>query len=62
MSEDKIVMVTLKTKVTKERKKSKDRSFPISQANTILKLANSQWELNDKDFKWNGKEIAIAKK
>lgn len=41
--------------------KGKDRKFPIGQANKILSLSNSQWELNDKGFSWNGKEIVKAK-
>ena len=53
------VMVKLKTKKNKKGE-SKERSFEISQANELLKLRKTQWELADKGFKWNGSEIAKA--
>lgn len=53
--------VTLKTKSRKGRK-SKTQKFPISQANKLLKLSNTEWELSDEGFKWNGKEIAVNSK
>ena len=61
MDNGKNVMVTLKTKATKN-KKSKDQKFGLKHANNVLKLANSQWELNDPGFKWNGTEIAVNSK
>lgn len=39
-----------------------ERKFEISQANKLLSLTNSQWILNDENFKWNGKEIATESK
>ena len=54
MAEEKIIMVELSTK----DEKSKKREFEISVANTLLKLPKTQWKLSDKDFKWNGSEIA----
>ncbi len=38
------------------------RKFEIGQANKLLSLSKSQWELNDENFKWNGSEIANAPK
>ena len=38
------------------------RKFEIGQANKLLSLSKSQWELNDENFKWNGREIANAPK
>ena len=50
-------VVTLKTKnADKPRKKS----FPLEQANKLIKLKNSQWELDDKGYKFNGTELAKA--
>lgn len=51
---DKNERVTLKVKDDPKR----EQSFPIAQANAILNLRNSQWELSDSKFKHNGKEIA----
>ena len=56
MADLKNVNVKLKTK----SKESKNQSFPLETANKLLKLPNSQWELDDKDFKWNGTELAKA--
>lgn len=42
----------------KDKKNPKPQPFPISQANTLLSLRNSQWELSDEKFTWNGTEIA----
>lgn len=53
-------MVTLKTSL--EKSKSKDRKFSIQHANNVLSLTNSKWELNDKNYKWNGTELAKAAK
>lgn len=47
-------LVTLKAKDVKSRTKQ----FGIDHANKILKLSNSQWELNDDNFEWNGTELA----
>jgi hypothetical protein len=47
-------MVTLSTKGENPKK----REFELSRANALLKLPKSQWKLDDKDFKWNGSEIA----
>ena len=41
-----------------DRKKNVKQSFPIEQANALLKLPNTKWKLNDAKYKWNGKEIA----
>lgn len=51
--------VFLKPKDVKGSKKSK---FEISVANQLLSLSNSQWELSDEKFTWNGTEISKAKK
>ena len=47
--------------VQKDGKKDSkiQRKFEISQANRLLSFSNSQWELKDDGFKWNGKEIAV---
>jgi hypothetical protein len=42
----------------KDQKNGKTTEFEIQQANKLLSLNNSQWELEDKLFKWNGTEIA----
>lgn len=47
--------VSLKAKDSKKAKKGK---FFIDQANKMLSLSNSKWELDDDRFKWNGSEIA----
>lgn len=60
MSDLKNVMVTLKTKPFGEKKQTKEKSFPIVQANALLKLPNPQWTLKDPKYKWNGTEIAKA--
>lgn len=52
--QEKIVMVELSTK----DEKTKKREFELSIANKLLKLPKSQWKLTDKDFQWNGSEIA----
>ncbi len=54
MADEKMIMVELSTK----DEKSKKREFELSIANQLLKLPKSQWKLSDKDFKWNGSEIA----
>jgi hypothetical protein len=54
-SEPKIDKVKLKKKNGKE---NDGREFPIAQANTLLKLPNSQWEIGDNKYQWNGTEIA----
>lgn len=44
-------------------KKAKTRMFDIDHANRVLKLSNSQWKLDDPNYKWNGTEIAkVVKK
>lgn len=50
--------VTLKSK----SKKSVSRQFGTKQANALLKLPNSQWELDDKNYQFNGTELAKASK
>jgi hypothetical protein len=60
--ENETVMVPLKSKDFAKGKSAKKQSFPIGQANKILGLSNSQWELDSKDFDWNGKEIVKVKK
>ena len=42
--------------------KPKTKEFPIDQANKLLKMKKSAWKLDDKDFKFNGTEIAKASK
>lgn len=55
-----VAKVTLKTKELKGRKEKK-QTFPIGQANAILKMRKSQWQLADDKFHWNGTEIAPGK-
>jgi len=47
-------VVKLKAKDVKD---SKPVEFEVSQAIRLLSFSNSQWELADKDFKFNGTEI-----
>ena len=54
MSEVKKTFVTLKVK----GEKGKTQEFEIAQANALLKIKNSQWELKDEKFTYNGTEIA----
>lgn len=60
------VMVNLKSKPGKGKDgkvgKSKEQKFPIDQANKMLKIKKSAWELSDKDYIFNGIEIAPASK
>ncbi len=56
-SKQSTTLVTLKTKKNKKGE-SKSKSFEISQANELLKLRKTQWVLDDKNFQWNGSEIA----
>lgn len=42
----------------KDQKNPKPQPFPISQANRLLSLSNSQWELSDEKYQWNGTELA----
>jgi len=58
MSEVKKVIVKLKATDGKKV----ERDFPIDQANKLLKLPKSKWELIDKNFVFNGIEIAKAGK
>lgn len=51
-------LVTLKTKGDKPKK----QEFELSHANRILSLPNSQWELSDTGFQWNGTEISVKDK
>lgn len=44
--------------IAKDKKNPSPTPFPISQANRLLKMNNSQWELKDEKFIWNGTEIA----
>lgn len=53
--------VTLKTK-PHGKVKSKNQDFTVDHANKVLKLANSQWQLNDANWKWNGTELAVNSK
>lgn len=46
--------VVLKTKGAK----SKKQEFGVEHANKVLSLPNTQWALEDKGYKWNGKELA----
>lgn len=49
--------VSLKVKGDSKRK---TESFPLKQANAILSLTNSAWELSDTKYKWNGTELTTA--
>lgn len=42
----------------KDVKDAKPKEFGIDHANKLLKLPNTQWELADDKFAWNGTEIA----
>jgi len=48
----------VKLKAKDQKKEAKPVEFEIGQANKLLKLSNSQWELSDDKFQWNGIEIA----
>jgi hypothetical protein len=48
----------VKLKAKDGKKDAKPVEFSIGQANKLLKLPNTQWELDDKAYKWNGTEIA----
>lgn len=50
--------VTLKAKDKKEGKEPVKQSFEEAQAIRILKLPNSQWELADEKYTWDGKELS----
>lgn len=50
-------VVTLKAK---DAEKNRTREFGLDQANKLLRLKNTQWELADKGYKWNGSELAKA--
>lgn len=50
--------VTLKSKDNKEGKEAIKQLFEESQAIRILKLPNSQWELADDKYTWDGKELS----
>lgn len=49
--------ITLRSKDHKKDAKAKEITVVSSQALSILKLPNSQWELSDKAWKFDGKEI-----
>lgn len=51
--------LTVNTPVTLKAKgeKGKERTFDIKQANSLLKLHNTQWELNDAAYEHNGTEL-----
>lgn len=36
----------------------KEQKFPIDQANKLLSLKKTQWQLSDDRYKWNGTELA----
>ena len=59
MAQTKVETVKLKTKARKDYK-SKSQTFDVEHANRILKLPKSQWQLDDKNWKWNGQELAKA--
>lgn len=48
----------VKLKAKDGKKDAKPVEFSMTQANNLLKLPNTQWELDDKAYKWNGTEIA----
>lgn len=54
--------VVLKSTDFKKSAKAKEVPFMLGQANKILSLKNAKWELADKNFKWNGKELAKVAK
>lgn len=56
--EKKAVLVTLKSKPSGKDSKAKSRQFEISQANKLLTIKKSAWELDDDKFQFNGTEIA----
>lgn len=58
MSTTKAVMVKLRSKPSGKDAKAKTRSFEIDQANKLLKVKKSAWELADEKFQFNGSEIA----
>lgn len=53
MSEKKTIV---KLKATDGKKH--EREFLIEQANKLLKMPKSKWELSDENFTYNGIEIA----
>lgn len=61
-TETKAVMVSLKSKPGTKDGKPKTKSFEIGQANKLLKMKKSAWELNDPKFTFNGTEIAKSAK
>lgn len=48
--------------IAKDVKNPKVQEFDIDQANKLLKLPNSQFELKDDKFEWNGMEIGMKSK
>jgi len=44
--------------IAKDTKEPKVQKFEIDQANKLLKLPNSRFELADDEFDWNGIEIS----
>jgi hypothetical protein len=44
----------------KDQKKGETVSFTVGQANKLLKNPFSKWELEDKEWAWNGLELAKA--
>lgn len=58
--ENKNETVKLKQKDGKDPKKASAVEFSVKRANALLLLPNSQWELADDKYKWNGSEIATT--
>ena len=53
-----MVILQTKEKGGENAPKQKSRPFEISVANKMLQLRNSQWELKDDKYTFNGVEIA----
>lgn len=53
MSQVRKDVVTLKSK----GEKAQSQKFPIAQAEKLLNLSNSRWELDDKAYEFKDKEI-----
>lgn len=51
----------LVTLTAKDAKDGNKQSFEVSQANKLLKMNRSQFQLADKNWSWNGIELAKAK-
>lgn len=57
-TEVKVFDVKLKAKDAEK----KEKTFPSDRALVLLKMKNSQWELADDGYKFDGKELSKATK